>query len=242
MKNRFFIVVEAHSVDHVSHQANIAKECGADGIFLIDHTTKPASFLKNEIIENLLYTMPLDLMLGVNFLEADMTREVKLLHSQMDALWSSNSGIEYYTFPTPSNLTRLKYASETIHNLGPRKELFASTQFKWERKDLHSEDEIYQMCMYVDVLCTSGVRTNSTSAVEKIEKIRKQMVSKLHSSEEVRLAVCSGVDVENVEPFIGVGATDFLVKTSICKPLYTGSKVNVIDQEKATQLARKIKN
>lgn len=243
MNIRFFIAINYVNDKHCLWQLQVAKDCGADGVFLLD-SMRDNPYLSNEIAR-IYERFPPRFFVGANFLcSGKIVEEANLLPANLDALWTDGCG-RSGEWPGPFNYKALQRARDALSSKKLSTELFVSTQFKGQIQ-LFGDDrdrEIREICSSrsVDVLCTSGQQTGTPPDVEKICSIRKVMSEV--DKREMRLAVCSGVDINNVRSFMDAGATDFIVKTSIRKQVEFEGRPScgAIWESRAEALANTIK-
>lgn len=203
---RFFPVIHCVSpfaqnglnrIGHALENVKIAKENGADGVFLIGHDLSSSDLIC--IYEQVRKQHP-DFYIGVNFLDIEAS-DTKALEEALkrcpgvNALWmdgipqrriTSNSEIEY----------------------------FAGVAFKY-RNPNPGISEIRRQCKATlesnSHIVTSGSVTGSAPKRMKIKVIRG------FAGPERRIAIASGINAKNVDTFLDI-TTDFLVASSISKP------------------------
>lgn len=238
IKKRFFVVVHALSCEnygpeawtHVKESAKVAFEEGVDGVFLIPDyekgdamatrydIAKYANFLNSEYKEK-------EFKIGVNFLLRKNEYTDNLLKSFL-----SESNVQ---------MLQMDYISAGISKVQyPETEIFGSFAFKYSKMEtFKGEDLKVVTCLaesYCDVPTTSGPATGYAPPLEKVKEIRSYL------KPTTRLALASGVSVDSVKAFMDVGATDFLVATSLIKEVR--DKMDILDPLAVRRIAKTIKS
>lgn len=182
---------------HALANTKIALQNGADGVFLVNHTTDWQSLALT--YEQVRKGNP-DAWIGVNFLDLTtktLNREALRLAikqcTDLSALWMD--------LPPEMDL------------VPPWIEVFSGVAFKYRNANA-DDKELARECDLVAVssnfATTSGDKTGSPASVEKLQKVYSLL------SGRVPLAVASGVDRHNVSEMLPY-VTAFLVASSICK-------------------------
>lgn len=229
LKIRFFVVIhtvssENFGLDHVLSQTKIAKNNGADGIFIIPDYAK-GSELKATTADQFSYLKSLqenfpDFLIGVNFL-VRLSEIVPDIYSTKPSLLQTDgasfSGIQKDQLPTT--------------------EFFCGVAFKYSKYETVTGDELREHCLSVANLCdvptTSGKATGISASQEKI----KEIVMCLPQGK--RLGLASGVSIDNVEDYLRAGVTDFLVATSLVSHVDELGR-DILSPESISMLATKI--
>lgn len=205
LKPRFFVVIHTvtprvFGLDHALEQAAIAKDHGADGIFIIPDYAKGPE-MQATTLDQLLYVKILreklpDFLIGVNFLTQISGLAQGIYAVQPDLLQTDGTSLQ-------------GISKEQL----PKTEFFCGVAFKYSRNENLTGEQLRQHCLTVANICdvptTSGRATGHSANIKKIEEI----VSSLPHGK--RLGLASGVTVENVDAYLHSGVTDFLVATSI---------------------------
>jgi predicted TIM-barrel enzyme len=202
LKKRFFVVIHTltNGLDHAVKETKVAKENGADGVFLIHDYEKGKSKMATTD-DQLRYVAALkkifpDFMIGVNFLKnpaffADKVYQLNPSLIQEDGL------------------SVLKLNRKDL----PQTELFCGVAFKYSNNVNLTGEKLKTHCDQIaqdsDVPTTSGDATGSSANLEKIREIRHYLPP------EKRLGLASGVTEENIHSYLKAGVTDFLVATSL---------------------------
>lgn len=220
---RFFPVIHCISphtkqgVGHALANAKTAFAAGADGIFLIGHALLHTEVLY--IYEEVRKQHP-ERWIGINLLDisadAEWPRLEKIAgnHPDLSALW----------------MDRLPRVSIRIFS---DLELLGGVAFKYINSDLNGL-ELTAACRdamwYVDTITTSGSKTGSPPEVAKLKAMREAI------GPSARLALASGVSVENVADFLPYVDT-FLVASSITERRYELGHEEYLVLEKVSALA-----
>ncbi|MFA5651866.1 MAG: BtpA/SgcQ family protein [Candidatus Paceibacterota bacterium] len=209
---------DERAINHALENARIAKEFGADGVFLIGHEIC-YSFLI-DIYEGVRSQAP-DLWIGINFLDISYEENWNRISrvaggcTKLNALWIDGMPKEKL------------FLSEKI-------QVFGGVAFKYMDPHLKGENlktACKEAMKIVDVITTSGDRTGSAPDILKLKSIKKYLGGK------VPLALASGVNTDNVLSFIEY-VDIFLVASSICESI--PSRGEYLVPEKVRELARLI--
>jgi hypothetical protein len=191
---------EKQGVGHAIHNAKIAMENGADGVFLIGHSMNYRSLCN--IYEQVRKQFP-NIWIGINFLDITGANAWNLLTRvtntcyKLNALWLDNLPEERFQIQKLGTFDSI--------------EVFGGVAFKYIDPDICGQqlkDSCNKALRTVDVITTSGTKTGSAPDTEKLEEIRRNI------GNETRLALASGVTEENVSLFLPTVDT-FLVASSI---------------------------
>lgn len=224
---RFFPVIHCVSpfaqnglngIGHALANVRIAKENGADGVFLIGHDLPSSDLIC--IYEQARKQHP-DFYIGVNFLDIEASNTKALGEALkrcpgVNALWMDGIPRGRIT-----NNTEIEY--------------FAGVAFKY-RDPNPGIPEIKRQCRATlesnSHIVTSGSVTGSAPKRMKIKVIRD------YAGPERRIAIASGISAENVDRFLDI-ANDFLVASSISKRNLQ-HLADYLVPEKVDELARMI--
>jgi len=209
-RKAFLPVIHVQEEYLARRSVNIARENGADGVFLINHSI---SSDKLHGIYGLVRRDHPDWWIGMNCL--DMSAEVSLATAPEDlsAVWSDG-------ITTPSWYRELRYAQKGWTGL-----YFGGVAFKYR-------PSVKEQCLALvalsatectDVITTSGEETGLPPSVKKIRIMRDAIG-------DFPLAIASGISAENVGQFLPYVDT-FLVASSIAESFY------VPDAKKTRELA-----
>ena len=183
-----------HVKDEVQINRNIelAIECGAQGVFLINHDFGVSEFLP--LIWGCRRDHP-SLWLGVNFLGVTGLKAFPILGDlendgcPIDAYWADDARIDERK-TDQLEAAEIAEARTMSHWSGL---YFGGTAFKKQRvvdPDNYVEAAVLAS-KWLDVVTTSGISTGKAADVEKIRKFRE-------GAKDTALAVASGITPENV--------------------------------------------
>lgn len=215
--------------------AKIALECGADGVFLINHGQMDDSQIP-KIADVLWDTFP-NLWIGVNYLSMDCTNAVRSIPLEIQGLWTDYSEVDErldsnQLQPEPEKFVEIRRTREW------QGIYFGGTAFKYQRTVRDLETAARYASRYMDVVTTSGMGTGIAADVEKIRRMKTTL--RTDGFDDYPLAVASGITPENVGNYLPF-ADAFLVSSGICKNDGRGEDFFLFDPEKVRRLAEKIK-
>lgn len=200
-RKRLFVVIHtlANGLNHAIEQTQIAKEAGADGVFLIPDYVKDNKMASTQdqfyYLQTLIEKFP-DFFIGVNFLRKPADIVPRIYDVQPDLFQTDSS--------TATGIDKAKL---------PNTEFFLALAFKYSRYVNLTGEELRYHCEKVssmaDVPTTSGDATGSPADLRKISEIR------LYLKPDKRLGLASGTTEQNLKSYINEGVTDFLVATSL---------------------------
>lgn len=216
---KVFPVVHINSPEVAHHQANLALEYGADGVYLIEHPGGPAEIVL-EALERLKTERP-DSYVGVNLLGFTALEAVQKIHTFSDehalaipsGLWvddlrNTNGVAPEAAFERKNTLPRLR---------GMR--LLGGVAFKYTPTftddPILAVNEVRVLRSATDVITTSGSATGSAPSVAKITSMKA-------AAGTTPLAVASGISLENIERYREC-VDEVLVASSIETAPYSGT-------------------
>ena len=181
-------VIHVEALGQARENAVIAQDCGADGIFLINHAITDRKLL--EIHDNLAANFP-DFWMGVNCLGLSPESIFTLIPETVRGVWVDNS----YVNERSTHQTRAEQIDAIRKRLAPSCLYFGGVAFKYQRhvNDLETSCELAKH--YVDIVTTSGPGTGEAADLNKIRRMKSVLGS--HP-----LAVASGITVENVNDYL----------------------------------------
>jgi uncharacterized protein len=194
-KHVFLAVIHVEGGAQALRNAQIAKNNGADGIFLINHSISYISLI--ECYTHIKMHLP-HFWIGLNCLDLGM-EAVKVLPKNTAGLWVDNAHTDE---PKIS-----RSFSEMRKMSGWKGLYFGGVAFKYQKAVSDVAKAAKKAVPYVDVITTSG---DATGIAPKVEKIRAMK----NTIGDHPLAIASGITTENVgeyKPF----ADCFLVATHI---------------------------
>lgn len=222
-KHTLLVVVHVESMIGASRNVSIAKDNGADGVFLINHGDTAQENVQHLIvIEKTAYP---DFWIGANFLGYSTLGALHLLPKKADGLWTDNADIGGL-LQAGIDGERYKRLMCNAHREKWNGLYFGGVAFKYQPTPVDVEMEARNAKEYVDVITTSGERTGMPPSLEKIRKIRNAIGT-------FPLAIASGMTPENVVAYKDL-ADCFLVSTGISYDFYH------LNPKKVEQFARAI--
>jgi len=211
-RKAFLPVIHVREESVARRSANIARENGADGIFLINHDVSSSTLHK--IYGRIRQDHP-NWWIGLNCLDQSAEEMISAVPGDVSAVWSD------------SMASTFRYAE--IRSM--RKDwgglYFGGVAFKY--RPAVSEQDLFLISRAVvstkcaDVITTSGEKTGTAPSVEKIKIIREAIG-------DFPLAIASGISSKNVRLFLP-NTNAFLVASSIGESFY------VPNAEKTRELA-----
>lgn len=197
-------VIHVETKEQTLKNAEIAKEAGVDGVFLISMKgMSHQDLLKmHKMVKKEFATW----WVGVNYLDLPAICVFENLNNKVNGVWADNARI--YEF-----LNEQIYA-EQIAQARKKSDwqglYFGGVAFKYQENVNNVKKAAAIAKYYMDVVTTSGDYTGSAPDLRKIE-LMKEGVG--HSP----LAIASGISPENVKNYLQY-ADCFLVATSLLKP------------------------
>jgi len=195
-------VIHVESFDQTLRDAEIARETGCDGVFLINHGLSYRKLL--EIHHSLFNRLP-DWWIGVNCLDLAPQDVFSKISEKVAGVWVDNAMIDERREHQPE--------AEKIHSA--RREscwqgiYFGGVAFKYQRRVEELAQAASIARMYMDVVTTSGPGTGQAAPREKILAMKKALGNS-------PLAIASGITLNNVYDYLDV-ADCFLVATGISR-------------------------
>ena len=178
--------------DTTWEQAEIAYKCGADGIFLISHFNEDLDLppIAKEISqENWKTPSGKEFKLGLNLLNTHHLNSFDIVKDyDLDYLWLDHAGINSSGISESGKILVQKYSQH------PKIDIFASVAFKYQATDPNPPLAAQIADSFGFIATTSGAGTGSAPSVDKIQS--------MNVTASGRLAVASGMTVENIKNFI----------------------------------------
>ena len=195
-------VVHVASEVQALRNARIARDAGADGVFLINHAISDRRLL--EIHEQVASSFP-DWWVGLNCLGLGREEVFREISSHVAGVWVDNAGIREDREDQPA-AERARLAREAQ---GWRGLYFGGVAFKYQRavRDLVAATRL--AARYMDVVTTSGPGTGLACSPDKVRCMKEALG-------ETPLAVASGVTLENVADYL-LWVDCFLVATGVSR-------------------------
>ncbi len=203
-KNRHAIlpVVHAKDLKQVVSNIAVAREAGADGVFLINHRI---SYLELLYIYEFASAKFPDFWMGVNFLDLTPLGVFEMIFKKgirVRGIWTDNAQIDEFgncqDEPEDIKMYIRIYNWKGLY--------FGGVAFKYQREVKEIEKAARIAMHYMDVITTSGPATGEPAEIEKIRRMKSVIGRK-------PLAIASGITPENARNYLM--ADCFLVATGI---------------------------
>jgi predicted TIM-barrel enzyme len=195
-------VIHVNDEQQALEQTDLAKVCGADGVWLINHGVSGAQLWN--IFLKVRERFP-DFWIGLNLLDASPLEAMGVMTSQVNGLWTDNASVREDREVSPK--------AERVWKMKQDREwgglYFGGVAFKGQRKVQDAATAAKRAVNYMDVVTTSGLATGSPPPLTKIKEMRSAMGP--HP-----LAIASGIDSHNVKRYLD-DVDVFLVATGIAK-------------------------
>ncbi|HRH24946.1 MAG TPA: hypothetical protein PLQ20_01220 [Candidatus Paceibacterota bacterium] len=222
-KRRFFVVIHTitNGLLHAFGEAELTRQAGVDGVFLIPDYAKGNKKATTEdqflYLEMLKGKMP-NFSVGVNFLVAPETLVPRIYTVQPDLYQTDSS-------------SALKIDKSKLS----KTEFFLGLAFKYSKNVHLTGSALKEHCDKVsaiaDVPTTSGDATGIEADIKKIREIRSYLPA------DKRLGIASGVTEENVQMYLQEGVTDFLVATSLIEKVDENYGSDILSFSKVSKMA-----
>ena len=204
-KHTLLIAIHTESLSQTLRNVGIAKEAGADGVFLINHGSLSGEELL-DVYRGVRAVHP-DWWIGINALDLGFSDSLSLIPSDVSGLWEDASGINedvYDTARVTRNRWRQRQEREDWQGL-----YFGSVAFKYQKKVRNPGRAAGLSMIYMDIVTTSGEATGSPADIAKIATMRRALGRS-------PLAVASGIAPENVDQYLGL-VDCFIVATGVSR-------------------------
>lgn len=198
-------VVHVESAAQAHRNAAVARDAGADGVFLINHALPDADLLA---IHDAVADAHPGWWTGVNCLGLSPELAFAVVSPKVRGVWADNAGIDEVQEGQPGQPAAERVAAvRRARGLGGL--YFGGVAFKYQRAVTDLEAACRSAARYVDVVTTSGPGTGHAADLDKIRRMREAL-------RDGPLAVASGITPENVGDYLP--AVDcFLVATGISR-------------------------
>lgn len=192
-KNRAVTMAKIYPVIHhlddetTLQEVGIAKEIGADGVFLISHTGNDREIL---VVVDLLHGVMPDFFVGVNLLNTGPLEAFdRAYEANASALWLDSAGV------SSSGLTeigeKLQARYEATDSWMP---IFASVAFKYQKEELNPPLAAQFARDAGFIPTTSGPATGNAPDLAKIQAMSEVV--------QGTLAIASGMTPQNIHRFV----------------------------------------
>jgi predicted TIM-barrel enzyme len=213
-----------HYVDHETtlKQADLAFEAGADGVFLITHSSYccDSDLLRPLITLRQAYTKK---FIGLNLLSANAVEAFKIARDvNASGVWIDDPGI------TSNGVTPQGLELHAASKQAPHIEVYASVAFKYQNPEPNPPAAAHNAVMQGFIPTTSGAATGVPPDLEKIVAMYKR-------TQPWGLAVASGMTPDNVVPYVPY-LSHILVSTGV------SANENHFDYEKLCRFIALVRN
>lgn len=165
--------------------AAMARQSGADGVFLISHHDQDEEL--PAVAEAIKRSWP-GARVGLNFLSAGLPAAMSAVERYgLDMLWGDRCGVSSRGLDEDGRHLRDWSARN------PGVTVYASVAFKYQRPDRDPPEAARQACEAGFLPTTSGAATGSAPSLDKIRPMSEAVCG--------QLAVASGMTAANVAPF-----------------------------------------
>jgi len=195
-------VIHVESLEQAHRNTRIAREGGADGVFLINHGMADEALLD---IQGEVADAHPGWWVGVNCLGLAPEQVFAAVSPKVGGVWADNAGIE----EGREDQTYAGGVAAVRQAAAPGCLYFGGVAFKYQRHVENLEAACRVAARYMDVVTTSGPGTGHAADVEKIRRMKAALG-------ETPLAIASGITPENVADYLP-HADSFLVATGISR-------------------------
>ncbi len=195
-------VIHAESAEQSFRNAQIARDAGSDGIFLINHAISTEELLPIAAEVRKRFGA---WWIGINCLGLEPHEVFRLPLENVNGVWVDNALIEEQL----KVQVAADYVQAVRRNSGWTGLYFGGVAFKYQRAVEDLEPAARTASRYMEVVTTSGPGTGQAAPYGKIARLKSALGT--HP-----LAIASGITVENVREYLPV-ADCFLVATGISR-------------------------
>lgn len=198
-------VIHVASAEQAIRNTEIAQECGADGVFLINHTIPDKQFLT--IYAEVKQRFFPRFWVGVNCLGLRPEEVFAQVDSNTSGVWVDDAFVDEDSHQDSHQQARaesIDHARRKHHFIGL---YFGGVAYAHQRKVADPVRAAERAFLYLDVLTTSGPDRTETDHVARIAAMKA-------ANPAMPLAIASGITPENVHAYLP-HANAFLVGTGI---------------------------
>jgi predicted TIM-barrel enzyme len=218
---KFFPVVHIKNTLQTLDNVLIAKDSGADGIFLIDHSGWPPDFLIASVVD--IFKRD-NFSIGINYLGRDNIEAMEhVAKLDCDMIWCDNAGMDDDSIEYPERFCEIQ---KTL-NIS----FYGGVHFKYQNKPKKNiVDSMEKAIKYVTHPTLSGTATGVEADINFITEAYNAAKGK-------QLAIASGITEDNIDKYLPY-IDHFLVASSIIDKT---SDIEMFDEKKLINLREKIK-
>jgi len=181
-------VIHVQCREQAVRNATMAREAGADGVFLINHGITFGQLLE---VHNAVEDAHRDWWIGVNCLDLDPEVVFARVSSLVAGVWVDNAMIREDQEDQPAAQAVL----DSQRRNGWKGLYFGGVAFKYQRPVDDLRTAVVLARNYMDVVTTSGPGTGKPAHVEKIHTMKAALG-------DFALAIASGITPENVTDYL----------------------------------------
>lgn len=215
---KVFPVIHINNTERAVHEAEVALDMGADGVYLIDHHGgEPDTTF--EVFNTIDEHRP-DAYVGVNLLgysSTDVLKTMRDAHQRRelvripDGVWIDD--VRHSGNMSPREVFEYKQNDSVLRSM----RILGGIAFKYTRSYTDdpgkAQDEVGSLESAVDVVTTSGKGTGSAPSASKIRA--------MHEASTKPIAVASGISLDNIGDYRGF-VDEILVASSVETAPYSG--------------------
>jgi uncharacterized protein len=212
-------VIHVDTLEQARRNARIARDAGADGVFLINHGISDRELLD---VHAAVADEQRGWWIGVNCLGMSPAAVFQAIPATVAGVWVDHAGIDEYQDQQP-------YASRVLEvrdTRVPQCLYFGGVAFKYQRPVDDLEAACRMAARYMDVVTTSGAGTGTPAEVEKIQRMKRALG-------DTPLGIASRITPENVGDYLP-HADYFLVATGISRSFFD------LDPSRVVELVRRV--
>jgi predicted TIM-barrel enzyme len=214
-------VIHVVDEDQARRNAHLARNAGADGIFLINHDLPYGRLL--EIHSDVVAEIP-DWWVGVNCLDLDAVEVFRHINANISGVWVDNALIDERN----DDQHKAEIVLQAQKTMDWKGLYFGGVAFKYQR-DVRDIAQAAKIAVgYMDVVTTSGPGTGMAASTDKIRKMKSAIGV-------IPLAIASGITPENVPDYLPI-ADCFLVATGI------STRLEELDRQLTQSLVQTIRS
>ena len=194
-------VVHVETLDQALRNVEVARDAGADGVFLIAHGESYPVLL--DITARVIEQHP-GWFVGVNCLDLRPHEVIAHLPAGVQGIWSDNAGV----VPGEPPAAAERFAAERAR-CGWAGLHFGGVAFKYQRQVGTAAEAARAAVGHMEVICTSGPGTGQAMSADKAREMRDAVGA-------YPIALASGVTCGNVAEFLPY-VDAYLVATGISR-------------------------
>ena len=214
-------VIHVETLPQAMSNTAVAREAGADGVFLINHRIPCSELLA--IHHEVCRDNP-DWWIGVNCLGLPVTDIFSRISPNTAGVWVDNAHIDEEN----EEQEQAERIAAVRRKSGWTGLYFGGVAFKYQRPVVDLERAARLATRYMDVVTTSGKATGSIPEVAKIARLKQAIGA--HP-----LAIASGITPENVTLYLPI-ADCFMVATGI------SSSFSMLNPQRVQALVSLVRN